>query len=677
MFGRVGLVVWGVVVAVLSSSAAPRAAAQPDSASGVTLRKYLEALAERRLLAEETGSSERLRELLGRAEKHYFNEHYDRAALLLFEVVESPRFSDFVGLKEFRGAELMLARALRELGALRTASRYLLRILERGPDGPYFGPAMRAYADVALEDGELGEALERLDGLGLEFEAMPPDSQNEVRYLRGRADYDAGKLRKAEEHFAAITRKSRFYANAQYLRGVADASRRRLDRAEEHFCAVADQGKDDQYSFYVDERYFEIKDLAWLALGRVAHEQGRGDDAFYYYFQVPQDSERVAEALFESAYAMYEGREHLTALDLLDQLRAKFPASPFVHEAKLLRGYIHLARCEFQKANTLFKNFQDRFRPVVERIDRVLGSPARQERFYQSLREHTRNRDERSRDGEKGDDPRQPPNGTEELLLALLQVDPTFYAIHSDIQTLDAESARAGRLAAELGAVRARIEGSGGPRAASERESYPDQVDQLRRDIEAARAVLSGLTEQLDTIRDKATGGEAGRKVQALEKRMRELSSRIDALEQKLRDKVEETAQSSGPDVEDDGDRLGTLLERDLAHVRRLPARVASVRAGLVDKANAAALDALRELRKRLGNELRRARIGRIDAVMGSKRRVEIQIESLAAGRFPPELRDPLEVQGLLRSDEEYWPFEGEYWKDEFQNAANRGESED
>ena len=65
----------------------------------------------------------------------------------------------------------------------------------------------------------------------------------------------------------------------------------------------------------------------------------------------------------------------------------------------------------------------------------------------------------------------------------------------------------------------------------------------------------------------------------------------------------------------------------------------------------------------------RRARIGRIDAVMGSKRRIEIQIESLAAGRFPPELMDPLHIQGLLRDDEEYWPFEGELWQDEMEQA--------
>ena len=47
------------------------------------------------------------------------------------------------------------------------------------------------------------------------------------------------------------------------------------------------------------------------------------------------------------------------------------------------------------------------------------------------------------------------------------------------------------------------------------------------------------------------------------------------------------------------------------------------------------------------------------------------EIEGLAAGRFPPELRDPLLIQGLLSDDEEYWPFEGDDWPDEYVEPAN------
>ncbi|MFW5921584.1 MAG: hypothetical protein ACOCUS_07065, partial [Polyangiales bacterium] len=155
-----------------------------------------------------------------------------------------------------------------------------------------------------------------------------------------------------------------------------------------------------------------------------------------------------------------------------------------------------------------------------------------------------------------------------------------------------------------------------------------------------------------------------------LEERLRRIGRRIAEVERELGEQRAEGAEAEPAPAGGSGADLQGLLRRDLRYVHALPGRAAAVRAELVRAANAAALRALRDLKGRLEGELRRARIGRIDAVMGSKRRVEIQIESLAAGRFPPELQDPLRVQGLLRDDEEYWPFEGEHWADEFDEAG-------
>jgi TolA-binding protein len=643
----------------------PGPASQPsaqasDEPGGTPLSVYLDALAERRLLAAETGSVERMRELVRRGEALYLDERYDEAALILFEVVESPRFADFVSADEFRGAEHMLARSLERLGALRTASRYLERIIERGPEDPYFGPAFRKFVDVALASGNPAAAIGRLEGLGLGLDlgALPEDAQNEVRYLNGFERYQAGELRAAADHFEDITRRSRFYPNGQYLRGVIAAREGELEDAENLFCTVAEQSDREQLTFYVDERYFEVKDLARLALGRVAHEAGRADDAFYYYFQVPADSHRVAEALFESAYAMYEGGDMDTAVDLLDQLEARFPESPFVDEAALLRGYVHLGRCEFEEANALFVRFATQFEPIVYEIDRILRSPARQQRLYAELLAEEQRLAERARRGEELEaNPRT-------LLLAMLRVDPSFYRLHADVRTLDAEAARASRLGPELGAIAARVTGADAPRPAAELDDSWDESAELRDDIEAARAILANLTEQLDAMR---RGRAPADQLRPLEQEVRALAERIEALEGRLDEATVEVASDDAAPAA--GGDIGALLRRDLAHARRLPARVAATRARMVDAGNEHALAGLRELRGRLGGGLRRARIGRIDAVMGSKRRIEIQIESLAAGRFPPELLDPLSIQGLLRDDEEYWPFEGELWEDEFDEA--------
>ena len=171
---------------------APTSSAPTDEPP--TLGRYLDALASQRLLAAETGSLPILRDELRRAEALYFDRRYGDAALVLYEIVESPRFSDFTESDDFLGAELLAASALAELGSLRTSARYLERILRRGTSHGYFGPAYRRFVDVTLQSGDLRSGLATLEALDLQGAELPEDAQNELRYLRARASYDRGEL---------------------------------------------------------------------------------------------------------------------------------------------------------------------------------------------------------------------------------------------------------------------------------------------------------------------------------------------------------------------------------------------------------------------------------------------------------------------------------------------------
>ena len=641
-----------------SSSAHAQEATATDEA-GTALTRYYDAMAERRLIAPETGSATQLRDLVREGERLYLDDRFEEAQRVLYEAVESPRFRDFNSLDEYREAEFMLAGALQRLGALRSAWRYLERILERGVEDPYFGPAYRRAVDVALQDANLAQAIERLQGVAPQ-EILQPDAANELLYLQGRERYDAHDWEGSARFFEQVGRRSRFYANARYLQGVIAAQAGRLEDAEAQFCAIATTEDTDSYTFFVDRRYFEIRDLTWLALGRVAHEARRPEDAFYYYFQVPQDSDRVAAALFEAAWAMYEGDDHDTAIDLLDQLETRFPDSPYVHEASLLRGYIHLARCDFEDADRLFRGFQTEFTPVVHEIDRILQSPARQERLFEELLASEGRALPAPSEGEAPGEGGESPVDVHAMLLSLMRVDPDFYRLYREVRTLEAEAARAGRVDEQLGAILGRLAGSDAPRAADAEVQSLDEVTALRGDLAQARAVLRALTEQLEAMR---AAGATEAQLSPLESELAQLGTRVGAMERQI-DQL--GAQPPAPAATGGGDLEG-MLRTDRQMAAQFDSRVAQVRGRMVGAANDAALRALRGLRGELGGYLRRSRIGRIDAVMGSKRRIEIQIESLAAGRFPPELQDPLSVQGLLRDDEEYWPFEGEYWADEFE----------
>jgi hypothetical protein len=625
------------------------ARAQPAPAGEPSLSRYLEAMVERRLLVTESASEAQLAALVAEGERLFLDGRYDAASALLLEAVESPRFADFRDFDAYVAAEHMAGSALYRLGSLKTARRYLQRLIVRGPNTAYYGPGVRRYVDVALQLGDLQAAADWLARAG---GAMPEDARHELAYVRARAAQQGGDASAAARLFGQVGKRSRFYANAQYLLGVIAAHERRYAQAEQRFCQVAGPGTADRYGFYVDDRYFEVLDLARLALGRTAHERGRGEDAFYYYFQVPQDSPRLSSALFEAAWSSYESSDHDTAVDLLEQLEARFPESSYADEAGVLQGYVSLARCDFQHADRHFARFTHVFGPLAAELDRLLDNPVRTQSLYEDLL--------LAEGGARQSDAQR------RLLLGLLRVDPEFYRLHAAVKALDAEAARAGRLPQAFAEIRARLTGGDKPHAAAAPSGEPATEVALAHDLEHAFTITLSLGEQLDALR---AAGASRERIAAAEKELAALSRRFSTLRERALATFEAALPPAGDGSQPAPQATGlvALLALDQAAAREFPARVALVRGKLVASANARALAAVRELRGRLGELLRSASIGRVDAVMGSKHRIEAQIESLAAGRFPPELRDPLRVQGLLADDEEYWPFQGEDWPDEYE----------
>ncbi len=624
-------------VAVAQAEPAPT----PDK-----LTRYFGALREQRLVAGQTARVEELRALLAHAEDLAQEGRHEDAALILFELLQHPRFADYAELEDLEAARYQLGSSLHELGADAGARRVLIELLRKGQGSSYFGPAFRKYVDVALTSPDRPALLAELAELG---PALPEDAANELRYLRGQYLHAGKDYAGAKAELIRVTARSRFYANAQYLLGSIATEEHRLYDAERHLCTVAGKADDHRLSFYVDARYFQVKDLARLGLGRVAHEQRRGDDAFYYYFQVPNDSPRLPEAMFEAAYARYEAKDFDNAIDLLDQLEDRFPHSASADEAALLRGYVALSRCDYETAHAQFDRFIRTFEPVFAELRRILANPARRQALYQELQREAgtpAKRDLRS------------------TLLSLLRVDPEFHELHEKVRKLDAEAARSGRLADAYDVIAARLSGTDRPREAAADSGDREALAKLKLELKDAVLALRALTQQIDTMRKlgakSAELTPLERDVAGIAKRVNKLTAKVDDARFALM-----PAASSGEDEEAPKD-VAALLEQDARAARAFERRVGELRPKLIRAANERALVALEALDDRLGGFVRRARIGRIDAVMGSKRRIERQIESLAAGRFPAELQDPLLVQGFLSDDEEYWPFEGDDWPDEY-----------
>jgi hypothetical protein len=641
---------------------APATSASPATLDSA-LADYFRALQSDKLLDVQSGTLTTLRRDLEAAEAMLRGGAALEAAVALFAIVESPRYSAFADFVEMQNAEYDLAIALIRNGSYGAALTTIERILRRGPTTSYWGPAHRRAVDLALETRDHAGVLARLAGIATK-EPIPAAAAGERAYLRGRIAYDAGRFEVAATELAAVTKKSRMYSSALYLRGVMQARKGQWRGAAASMCEIAATADDDRFSFVVDDRYFTIKDLARLGLGRLAHEQGEFDDAYYHYFQIPEDSSYLSEALFEAAWSMYQKRELSTARDLAAEMLRTFPTAPMWPEASLLAGYVELADCKFEASQAWYDKLAAKLEPIVAEIDRIRGDSAARKRLISSAL--TRWREQKNLAiGEPATQGTQVASNPSEEVVALLRIDPSFVRLAdavSGAQRLGAESARVTQLwqgltrqvqSARVGKVTlgSTSEEDALTDAASVAQDYADLAEAAERARdELARARGAGLIGRQEAAAEDQRLAELAAKI-----RTRRSDARAAA-------DVAAAALPAGVTI-----ALRPLLERDVGQARRLDRAAAELLEKLLASSDQLALAMVERLYKDTRRVLDKARLGKVDAVIGQKRKLDIEVQDLASGRFPAELIGRLWNAGQIGDDEEVWPLEGEYWADEYE----------
>jgi hypothetical protein len=598
-----------VLVALLCQpAAASSAAAAPHvQSSNDPMAGYLGDLEKAGVLGDDKtpATLDKLREALAAAEDDLVTGNAEVASVRLYKIVESPRYAQFEYAPDYATAELTLARALIRAGGTKSAERYLVRVLARGTKAPQFAPAYRALVDIALETKEEAEILAVLDHYDQERgEALPRDSAAEHAYLAAKVAYEAGDGAHAESLFSQVDRQSRFYAAALYFRGLIQARQSHFASARRNLCEIVEQADQDRFTFFIDGRYFAVKDLAYLALGRISHEQGKYDDAYYFYFRVPSDSDRLPDALFEASWSMFQKGEYEAAGAFLDEFDKTFPGSPLAPDVMLLHAMIDLKSCKFDDVRATLNKFVKLYGPIEAQVTELLKDPAKRSALYRRLLS------------------KKSIASLRDPIADLLKVDPRFYKFYGDIQALDREAGR-----------------------------IPNEV-----------AVWDELTAQKKGATENTDATEAVRLVQDVEA-LRPLAAGDPEMEERVSQLADEAHRAA---------RLkniaGGPYAREAAATLALSAEARALRAHLVAATGIIATKALVDLDKRLRDLLRQARLTQIDAIIGKKKKLEIEIEHLRDGRYPAELFATLQLEGLMGDDEEYWPFEGEYWSDEYEN---------
>ena len=356
---------------------------------------------------------------------------------------------------------------------------------------------------------------------------------------------------------------------------------------------------------------------------------------------------------------MYQKREVGTARDLVSEMRASFPHVPLAPEAGLLAGYIELADCKFDQAQRHYDRLVAELTPVVAELAAIRRSPARRSALFDRALARWR--------ADK-DDPkkRNPPAATPaDKVLALLRLDPEYVRLHDAVSGLRRAAGDAPHVVGEWRRLAARMRGTKVAAVAGERSAEAEAAGEAAElDQDVSRLADDVARARVELRRGVNTGTISRADAEAEDQRLAALSASVTSLS-------ERTAQAS--ETADEGlagshsGNLGRMVAADLAAARRLESASARLAEELGRAAEQLSHRALEKLYRDTRRVLDKARLGKIDAVIGQKRRLEIEVQDLSAGRFPAELHGRLWEAGLIGDDEEYWPFEGEFWADEYE----------
>jgi len=608
------------------------------------MRAYHDAMARRRLGSADAMRVEQVAERVAEAEALISVGRHEEAIAKMTEVVEHPKFDLVSETQEGRAALYLLGHALASAGIHDSARAYLKKsIAQKGAweqYGPYARRAVRRLVEVALETKNYQAGLKDLESVPA---SAPAEIRGEVAYVAGKAKEAANDPEGALAAYAQVPQTSRFWSQATYLSGIVQVERGRLKEGENLFCKVADPKRQDRTTpVFADERFFAVRDLARLALGRVAHEQFRFDDARYYYYLVPRDSDRLAEALYEAATTRYEKKDYEGARELLDDLNALKTHHRYEDEARILDAYIDLALCRFPEADKKLVGFLRAYEPVRD-ASRRLGNSERGTRALLAAA--------RSGADAGGGDAAGASVTPDQLraVAALVRIDPLYGEVSRKRAVLERESSGLRLATITLGDMQRSLATTGGVRPQVEEKGDPYEKAQ------DARAAIDGVRRQIDDLEQAKAGAD---KITPLRKELADLEARLGTGSPAA---SEAAAAQAGA-----GQDLPELLRNDTLIAASLTRELDGVRTELGAAETALAKDALRRLDLRLSRLLRRARLGRIESVLGKKRALEVEIEAINAGYLPKDALDSLDAARYLRDSEEYWPFEGDDWPDEF-----------
>jgi len=273
------------------------------------------------------------------------------------------------------GAEYHLAQALERMGFSFSAFVHYAAIVSAGPAHPDYLKAIDAAASAAerLRDDVVAPNLFE-KAYGEPLSALAPQRLARIRASLALLGYRAGRFEQAAGLAEQVPPETGAYPQAQYVKGLLQ-ERTDPQSAAATFRALA----------VLPGAGGELKELAWIALGRTLYALHRYAEASAAYENVPRFSRHWDEALFEGAYADLQKGDPGAALGKLHSLQSPHLSDEFVPESLNLMAILYQQRCLYHEVGKVLAQFDREYLPMRDQMKKVLQSEPALDEYWRML----------------------------------------------------------------------------------------------------------------------------------------------------------------------------------------------------------------------------------------------------------------------------------------------------
>lgn len=193
-------------------------------------------------------------------------------------------------------------------------------------------------------------------------------SDPELLYYLAKSLFFGGKTAESAKLFSAVQKDAAFYPQAQYFLGVMALRDKKLEEARAYNEEILSLPENSEY-----HSFGNIRELAELAVARIAFELDDQETASAHYIPVAFDSHFFPQAYYELSWTFIKRDQFDNAIETLRLVQNADPHSQIATKAQILEGTLLVKMGRFGEALVLFDSIVTKYTKYQDELFSVDG----------------------------------------------------------------------------------------------------------------------------------------------------------------------------------------------------------------------------------------------------------------------------------------------------------------